>query len=298
MQKQQSETLNYFKQAAKEWSNKAEGLFKQKVNVIEQRNNYVVDIAKETNAKNILDVGCGSGDLVLSLAEAGKSAVGLDFSDEMIVEAKKKTNSKLSSLVHFECGSFFDYKNAKTKFDLVSANGFIEYISLEQLDEFILKSKDLLDKNGNLVFGSRNRLFNLFSLNAFTEVEIKNGTHTALLKESMLFNDENYIEKLEVMEDVPYPNTDQEYVKTGDGTIIDVTTRYQFTPSQLIKKLLKHGFKTKRISPVHVHGATISFKEQERDAHVLVADLFYKFTHTRPQLVPNASTFMIWAQKI
>ncbi len=100
------------------------------------------------------------------------------------------------------------------------------------------------------------------------------------------------------MEEVPYPNTDQEYVKTGDGTIIDVTTRYQFTPSQLTKKLLKHGFKTKRISPVHVHGATISFKEKEREAHVLVADLFNKFTHTRQQLVPNASTFMIWAQKI
>ena len=206
MNRQQEETLNYFRQVAKEWSQKAEGLFKQKVNVIEQRNNYVVDVSKEVNAKKVLDVGCGSGDLAISLASNGIQCLGLDFSDEMINEAKRKTPSKAKELLSFECGSFFDFSNANSSFDLVSANGFIEYISLEQLDEFISKSRELLTKNGSLVFGSRNRLFNIFSLNAFTEVEIKNGTHTLLLKEAMLFNDNNYIEKLESMENIPYPN--------------------------------------------------------------------------------------------
>ena len=50
---------------------------------------------------------------------------------------------------------------------------FIEYLSIPDIKKFLDISKYLLKKNGILVFGSRNRLFNLFSLNKFSKKRIK-----------------------------------------------------------------------------------------------------------------------------
>ena len=67
---------------------------------------------------------------------------------------------------------FFDY-NTDSKFKIISANGFIEYISENELKKFLKNSFDMLEKNGLIVFSSRNRLFNIFSNNEYTKSEIK-----------------------------------------------------------------------------------------------------------------------------
>ena len=66
---------------------------------------------------------------------------------------------------------------------IVSANGFIEYISKQELQKFLSDSYDLLGKNGLLVFSSRNRLFNVFSNNSYTHSEIKMSNISELIKE-------------------------------------------------------------------------------------------------------------------
>ena len=38
------------------------------------------------------------------------------------------------------------------KFDLISANGFIVYISLIELNKFLKNTKKILNKNGHLIF--------------------------------------------------------------------------------------------------------------------------------------------------
>ena len=40
---------------------------------------------------NVLDVGCGTGFLAMRMAELGHTAVGVDLSEEMLAEARRKT---------------------------------------------------------------------------------------------------------------------------------------------------------------------------------------------------------------
>lgn len=86
--KQQQETRNYFDSFAKDWKEKAMGHKQAKVNVISQRNGYVLEVIKSRN-ENIktLDIGCGTGELVHDIARMGIHAVGVDFANEMIREA-------------------------------------------------------------------------------------------------------------------------------------------------------------------------------------------------------------------
>ena len=52
----------------------------------------------------------------------------------------------------------------KNKYDLISANGFFEYFSTNEMNDLFKKIKQNLNKNGYLIGSFRNRLFNIFSL--------------------------------------------------------------------------------------------------------------------------------------
>ena len=69
--------------------------------------------------------------------------------------------------------SFFEYNFDKLSFDLISALGFIEYISTKALDELFKRVGALLNSEGTFAIGSRNRIFNVFSRNAYTLLEEK-----------------------------------------------------------------------------------------------------------------------------
>ena len=123
---------------------------------------------KKLNLKSIIDVGCGSGDLSFEAAKITKLSLGVDFAANMIKIAKKKFSKKN---LYFENLDIFNF-STKKKFDCISANGFIEYLSLSDIKKFIRISNDLLTNKGCLIFGTRNRLFNLYSLNKFSKNEI------------------------------------------------------------------------------------------------------------------------------
>ena len=79
----------------------------------------------------------------------------------------------------FEHVSVFDFDSRGDTYDLISAQGLIEYISPAQLVELCGKVSSMLAPGGAFVVGSRNRLFNAFSLNAFTDLERRLGVDTA-----------------------------------------------------------------------------------------------------------------------
>ena len=237
---QQNQTLKYFGDYAKEWEQKS----KQK-NVIKERNNYVLKVLKErAKTKKALDIGCGTGNLVKQIAKKGTKATGIDFSEKMISIARK---GKPKS-AEFKCCSIFEY-NPKERFDLISANGFIEYISLRQLKKLMKQSNKMLAENGNLVLGSRNRLFNIYSLNKYTEDELKEKSINALMQEAIRISKGEKIEKLLKMKTAKLQKQGKEHLETG----IKVKTRYQYTPAQLAKIAKQGGFKATEIKFLHLH---------------------------------------------
>ncbi len=297
--KQQKETLNYFEAFAKDWKEKALGLKRAHVNVINQRNSYVLEVIKtrSVNAQT-LDVGCGTGELVHEIAKLNIHAIGVDFSTEMIRLATEIAAKENIKKAEFVCSSIFDFSIHNDSFDVISANGFIEYISHEQFDLFLTNSFKSLKKNGSLVLGSRNRLFNMFSINQFTLNEIANKHSEKLLNEAIKLTTLDDPSDLLQIDSAPLETSDKTHSNTG----IDVSTRYQYTPAQLVKMLASKGFEVKAFCPIHIHGVIPSFITNHEDVHFNISNLLSQVSNkdkeSRNKLIPFSSSFMIHATKM
>ncbi len=292
--KQQIQTLDYFRKHAGEWKEKATSESEQRFNVIKYRNQYVLDVIESRAAtRSVLDVGCGTGDLVCDIAEMAIPATGIDFSDEMIDLARKEIGQRNLPKADFVCRSIFDYDFSSNTFDVIAANGFIEYISYDERDRFFELAYRGLNPGGSLVVGSRNRLFNLFSLNSYTGKEIAQGTATQLLAEAVAIASATDITQLVDLETAPLQPVNTEHTDTGIG----VTTRYQYTPVQLMQLLAAGGFSPQQIFPVHIHGVNPAFKSLHPEVHFSIAMLLQDYGYDHLSLIPYSSTFMVHALK-
>ena len=291
----QEEALAFFRSHAKEWSSKAGDQSANNVNIVKQRNDYVLHIIRQRQSTGIvLDVGSGTGDLVLDLARQGIRGTGVDFAAEMIQISNDKASKENLGLAQFYCTSIFDFDLGQQTYDCISANGFIEYISCNQLLQFIGKAYRALKKHGSLVMGSRNRLFNLFSLNDFTQQEIEASTSDMLLMESIAIAKNTSLGELLSLESPPLPSERLTQVKTG----IDVSLRLQYTPLQLIKLLVGAGFEVVDIYPIHIHAVVPQFKDRRPQVHVEISNQLQAHALQHRELIPHASSFMMHAKKV
>lgn len=291
---QQSEALGYFKEHAEDWKQKAITRDHLKFNVIQERNGFVLHVIENrSDTQSTLDVGCGTGDLVCDIARLGIAATGIDFADEMIRIARQRAEQSQLAQAEFACGSIFDFDLGSQRFDLISANGFIEYISFAELQQFLDLAQCALNPGGSLVLGSRNRLFNLFSINAFTLEEIDKGASDLLLREAVAFALGASFDELAEINVVSPQDAEAKHQYTGVG----VSTRFQYTPVQLMRMVLARGLCVEQICPVHIHGVPPAFKEEQPEVHVGIANLLQEFAPDAASLIPYASTFMLHARK-
>jgi 2-polyprenyl-3-methyl-5-hydroxy-6-metoxy-1,4-benzoquinol methylase len=292
--RQQEETLLYFSEHAREWKNRASSADEQKVNVTQQRNGFVLSVIEHrARTTSALDVGCGTGDLICDIARMGIDATGVDFSQEMVDIARTRGQQEELDKAHFYCSSIFDFDLTQRRYDVVSAIGFIEYISLEELDRFLDLSYQALNPGGSFVLGSRNRLFNIFSLNSFTLEEINTGVATRLLREATVLTSGISVAALAELEAAPLPELSSEQTRTG----IDVSIRYQFTPVQLTTMLTGRGFVIEQLYPVHVHGVPPAFKANHPAIHTRISNLLQNYAHKHISLIPYSSSFMVHAKR-
>ena len=291
--KQQQETLEYFRKHAEDWRSKAVGGRNDKANVIEQRNEYILQVEDERPVTRFLDVGCGTGELVCDTARRGIDATGVDYAPEMIDLASKKAQDEGITRAKFVCSSIFDFDMQREGYDLISANGFIEYISQQEMLAFFELVADTLAPGGSFVVGSRNRLFNVVSMNDFTLQEIAAGDIDLLLRETVKWTTAQEMLKVGSAECAPLQAPETEHAKTG----IDVTTRFQYSPFQLINLLQDKGLRAVEVYPVHIHGATPAFCKANMELHASIANLLQGYARHNTQLLALASTFMLHVKK-
>ncbi len=291
---QQSQTRDYFRSAATDWQNKSVNAAKT-YSVIEGRNRAVLDVLSgKSGAKRFLDVGCGTGQLVVAAAQRGLAAEGIDFADEMIVQCK--ANAATAGVeARFLCNSFFEVPFDDGAYDVIGALGFIEYISPEETDEFFRRSARMLRPGGSIAVGSRNRLFNAFSLNDYTRLEAEMGVLGTLIAEATALQSNATLEAalaaLRRFERVD-PQPDRHPV-TG----IPVDTRYQFTPADLIYRLRRCGLSARTIYPVHYHGLPLAIKAEHLEAHREIAMVAAEIGLRDHRLVPFSSSFVLEARR-
>ena len=126
---QQIQTKKFFEKNATKWSLKSDFKKNKTLNTIQERNLFALKIIKQFKLKHHLDVGCGTGDLSYASSKITNQSIGLDFARSMIDIAEKKYSRKN---LYFKCKSVFNYQ-PNSAFDAISANGFIEYLSISQI---------------------------------------------------------------------------------------------------------------------------------------------------------------------
>lgn len=287
---QQSETKQYFDSQAEQWDAQAK---KIQYNTITDRNNAVIDSFRRHNeVTNFLDVGCGTGQLAIEIAGFGVNAVGLDFAPEMI-EICQKNSLNANSTANFNCSSIFDYPIVPNSVDLVSAQGFIEYISEAELGKFIQILSQILKKKGAAVIGSRNRLFNLVSLNEYTDLEIKHGTINHLVTEAIAIQRSPSQELL--FKALANFDFNLALPASHPNTGIDVSTRYQYTPSDLIARFQAANLFPTQIYPINFQSVPQSMLGSKdlllaKDQLASIVSSNFKTSH---QFVPFSSSFVM-----
>lgn len=294
MTPQQREALDYFRANADDWRSKAEGSGTARVNIIKQRNDFVLNVLEEREStRKFLDVGCGTGELVCEASRRGIDSTGVDYAAEMVQLAETKAGDEGVPDAKFVCASIFELPIEDGEFDLISANGFIEYISLEQLNSFAGLAARALAPGGSFVVGSRNRLFNVLSQNDYTLMEMQAGALDLLIRESIDLAKVTSVAELNGVEFAPIQAAETQHAKTG----VDVGTRFQYTPMQLIDLLSNYGLSAAEIYPLHIHGAPPSFKSSAAEVHTSIANVLQEYARNNLRLLPHASSFMLHAVK-
>lgn len=88
----------------------------------------------------ILDVGCGSGDLSIHLAQQGYQVVGVDFVDTAIATAQARINSlspEVARRVSFKVADALKLSDLHQLFGSVVDSGFFHLFDADQCDDFI-----------------------------------------------------------------------------------------------------------------------------------------------------------------
>lgn len=292
---QQDQTLDYFRSHADDWQRKAVAA---DYSNIENRHNAVLAAMRAYSpGSTLVDVGSGAGQLAIEAAKRGWNATGVDFAEEMIA-LSEKNNADAGADARFIRASIFEHAIAPESVDVISAQGFIEYVSLAQLDAFLDLVRGWLKPGGALAVGSRNRLFNLHSLNAYTELEQALGTTDRLLTEARLMQSAgSHDEAVTALSELGY---EYEQPKTHPVTGVKVDTRYQFSPADLITKLARHGLAARRVYPVHFHALPLGFLATDPGVKATYKQFAKHASHNwieEHRIVPYASSFVMEARK-
>ncbi|WP_110519619.1 class I SAM-dependent methyltransferase [Herpetosiphon llansteffanensis] len=125
----------------------------------------------------VLDVGCGSGDLAIGLAQLGYSVVGVDFVPSAIEQAREKVAAlpvEVAQRLSFEVGDGLKPSLLPSKFGAIVDTGFYHLFNHADSEPFIADLAQALQPQGRyylLAFGVEFASVNV--PRAITEAEIR-----------------------------------------------------------------------------------------------------------------------------
>ncbi len=107
--------------------------------IYEILHSYYYEYLIDKKVKKVLDVGCGSGNLLLKLKNNNIDAMGIDLSSEMVTLAKAKGLSVYQKNI----------SKIDENFDaIVAVADVLNYLNKDELKEFLMYIENNLNQNG------------------------------------------------------------------------------------------------------------------------------------------------------
>lgn len=116
----------------------------------------LVDLLQANRKEEVLDLGCGSGELTHKISEVAKKVIGMDSSEEMIENAKSKFET-----IEFILGDATNFQFGEKKFDAIFSNAVLHWITSPEKPIHCMY--ETLRKGGRIVleFGGKGNVQNI-----------------------------------------------------------------------------------------------------------------------------------------
>ncbi|MEI3605748.1 class I SAM-dependent methyltransferase [Pseudogracilibacillus sp. SE30717A] len=118
-------------------------VYDDKLHFVSRLGKGILELLQPKEGEEILDLGCGTGDLSKEIAKTGAVVTGIDASSEMI----KKARVKFSGL-NFHVADAVDYRREE-KFDAVFSNAALHW--MKQSEKVVKTIEQVLKPNGRFV---------------------------------------------------------------------------------------------------------------------------------------------------
>lgn len=110
---------------------------------------FVANKLGDLNGKEILDIGCATGELAFNMASEGAKVTGIDLNEDLLDNAK---NNKVHSGLKFQFGDMLELENdfQQKQFDsvLCFGNTLVHLQSIELIQKMIRGVKSVLKPGG------------------------------------------------------------------------------------------------------------------------------------------------------
>jgi len=120
--------------------------------LVEIENDFIFKNLKSQKPKTLLDIGCGNGQRTVLFSKFSKKTLGVDYSSQMILEAKKiLKNHKLKEKISFEVQDI-NKNSEKEKFDqIISCRCIINQTSTKNQIKLLKKLYEMLNPGGSII---------------------------------------------------------------------------------------------------------------------------------------------------
>jgi SAM-dependent methyltransferase len=121
---------------------------------------FLVDVFEAHNCKNIIDVGCGTGNHALRLSDLGYKVTGIDISPAMLKTARKKDKAGKIRFIQGDMKDIETILSAPKRFDAAFSLGqvFHHFYTDSQVKDFLGRLLAVLRRRGPVVFNANNAL--------------------------------------------------------------------------------------------------------------------------------------------
>jgi|LGVF01.2.fsa_nt_gb SAM-dependent methyltransferase len=121
---------------------------------------FIKNLALSNSCFRILEPFCGTGRILIPLAQCGLDLTGIDGSKVMVQKLIEKLQLKSNEILHkpnIICSNALDYK-WETNYDLIilGANSFFELATLDEQEKLMTKAYDSLKDGGYLFIDNDN----------------------------------------------------------------------------------------------------------------------------------------------
>lgn len=115
---------------------------------------FYLDLAKEYGSQGTIDIACGTGAVLLHLAEAGIDVDGTDLSEAMCDVARKKAESKGLNLNIFPANMTEFKSDKKYSLAIIARSGFMHLLTPQLQRQALLNIREHLTDDGILTLNT------------------------------------------------------------------------------------------------------------------------------------------------